>query len=157
MYNWPVKNNQIYTEYWQFWWLRQTLSQYCKRVWKSVETFKTDIIVFICNVIMCFTSHHPITFSRRVISLKLDNITRRVQKKNVKITDKISYTSLFPTWVEKFLQYSGLGVEIDIYTIVDNLNNEGVHSNYVMDTTVYWLHSLFWIYDDLLYFIWNEW
>ena len=75
--------------------------------------------------------------------MKLDNITRRVQKKNVKITDKISHTSLFPTWVEKFLQYSGLGVEIDIYTIVDNLNNEGVHSNYVMDTTVYWLHSLF--------------
>jgi hypothetical protein len=71
------------------------------------------------------------THSRRVILLKLDNITRRVQKKNVKITDKSSHTSLFPTWVEKFLQYSGLGVEIDIYTIVDNLNNEGVHSNYV--------------------------
>ena len=58
---------------------------------------------------MCFTSHcdHPIDFSRKVISLKLDNITRRAQKKNVKITDKSSPTSLFPTWVETICSIQG--------------------------------------------------
>jgi len=39
----------------------------------------------------------------------------------------------------------------------NRFNIEGAHSNYVTDTTVCWLQSLFCIYDDLLYFVWNEW
>jgi hypothetical protein len=34
-------------------------------------TFKTDVIVFIGNIIMCLTSHCPIIFSIRNISLIL--------------------------------------------------------------------------------------
>ena len=35
---------------------------------------------------------------------------------------------------------------------VDSFAIEGAHSNYVTDTRVCWLHSLFCINDDLLYF-----
>jgi hypothetical protein len=52
----------------------------------KVETFKTDNIVFIGNVIKCLTTHYNLQYDRQY--LDTDNITLRDQRKNVKITDK---------------------------------------------------------------------
>jgi hypothetical protein len=61
----------------QFWRLKQTLSLVSQQV-KSrgavimyVETFKTDIIIFIGNTMMCLMSYWPIIFNTRVSSLLL--------------------------------------------------------------------------------------
>ena len=51
-----------------------------------VETFKTDVVMLICNI-MCLMSHWPIIFSR-VSFIDTDNMTQRDQRKIVQITDK---------------------------------------------------------------------
>ena len=53
-----------------------------------VKTFKSDIIVFICYVIMCWTSHWLIFFD---ISQFVDTNTITRQTKSAEITDGFIY------------------------------------------------------------------
>jgi hypothetical protein len=53
-----------------------------------VKTFKSDIIVFICYVIMCWTSHWLIFFD---ISQFVDTNTITHQTKSAEITDGFIY------------------------------------------------------------------
>ena len=57
-----------------------------------VETFKTDVTVFISKIIMCLTSHWPQYQSQFVDN---DNITHLNQTKNVQITNKQFYTKQY--------------------------------------------------------------
>jgi len=62
-----------------------------------VETFKTDVIVYICNVIMRLMSHRAIIFSIRVSSLMLTISLGKIKGKKSKLLINIhvmyQYTS----------------------------------------------------------------
>ena len=48
-----------------------------------VKTVTTDVFIFICNVIMCLTSHYNFQYHNQ--SVDTDNITLRDQRKNMEI------------------------------------------------------------------------
>ena len=79
----------------QFWRLRQTLSLVSDLavvlVIRHFETFNTDVVVFIGDVIMWLISNFQ--YQRLSKYLDTDNITRWDQKKNVQIIDRI-YSSI---------------------------------------------------------------
>jgi hypothetical protein len=76
-------------------------------IWSSVilvimyvETFKTAVIVFISNVILCLTSHLPIIFSINV-SLLIHEMLLWVQTKNVYRVLSLSW--LYGSWIYNYL------------------------------------------------------
>ena len=70
-----------------------------------VKTFKTDVIVFIGNVIMCLTSHWLIVFSIRVhLSILTRSYGETNYKEDIQITDKQNYYLVF-TIVSFIIKY----------------------------------------------------
>jgi len=63
-----------------------------------VETFKTDVIVFIDNVIMCLMTHWPIISSIRVSLLILTISLGEIKRKKWQITNKIFYIQINNHW-----------------------------------------------------------
>jgi hypothetical protein len=62
-----------------------------------VNIFKTGIIVFIHNIIICLTSCWPIIFSIKSQFLYTDNITWWDQSKNIHITNNC-FNSIIKNW-----------------------------------------------------------
>ena len=86
-----------------------------------VEIFKTDIIVFIGNVIMCLMSYWPIIFNTFIAT---DNMTLWDQKKNVQITDKKIYSE---TWVNRNTVHSDLNFKSPVFSLIIFVKNHWIN------------------------------
>jgi hypothetical protein len=65
-----------------------------------VETFKTDIIIFIGNIIFFFMSHRPIYLQYKSQFDDTENITLWGERKNVQITDNNIY--LYWKYIQRY-------------------------------------------------------
>ena len=85
-------------------------------VMMSVEAFRTDVIVFISDVIMCFTSDWPINLCTRVKNWPnifvnqsqfsdSDFVNGIHQRENVQFTDKETFFVMVPSYYCKFDNY----------------------------------------------------